>query len=307
MTIDYITFSNLIIDDIVFSDGRTAMNILGGSGTHALTGMRVWSDRLGYAGSIGDDLDPIHIKNLNAFGVNTDGLVLRDNYQTARAWQIFEPNDLRIEIFRTDPEEFDRRQVMGDDLPPHYVQAKGVHFSWGTLLEMEEVIHQLRAANPTIKLVMETTPNQLNESKDVLKRILPLLDCFAPDLDEARVISAESTTPEALCDTLLGWGAPLVAIRMGKRGSMLKASNGDGWQLPAVPTNIVDVTGAGNSYCGGLLTGLGDSVPALEAGLRAVVSASFALEQLGLPTWTTPPADEVKRRLEWARERVELL
>ena len=46
---DYVAYSGLIIDDIVLPDGRTYFNTLGGSGTHALVGMRIWSDRLGVA------------------------------------------------------------------------------------------------------------------------------------------------------------------------------------------------------------------------------------------------------------------
>ncbi|HEX5689035.1 MAG TPA: hypothetical protein VFX76_03490, partial [Roseiflexaceae bacterium] len=60
MTPEYVTFSNLIIDDIVLSDGRSFMNTLGGAGTHALIGMRVWSDRLGMISTIGKDFDPQH-------------------------------------------------------------------------------------------------------------------------------------------------------------------------------------------------------------------------------------------------------
>ena len=44
---EYVTFSNIIIDDIVLWDGSTHMSVLGGSGTHALIGMRVWSQSLG--------------------------------------------------------------------------------------------------------------------------------------------------------------------------------------------------------------------------------------------------------------------
>ena len=57
---DYVAYSGLIIDDIVLPDGRTYFNTLGGSGTHALVGMRLWSDRLGYFAAVGSDFDPAH-------------------------------------------------------------------------------------------------------------------------------------------------------------------------------------------------------------------------------------------------------
>ncbi|MFT5195127.1 MAG: sugar/nucleoside kinase (ribokinase family) [Candidatus Promineifilaceae bacterium] len=303
MTIDYIAFSNLIIDDIVFPDGRSSMNVTGGSGLHALVGMRVWSDSLGYAASVGADLDQKHLEGLVQFGVDVDGLVLRDGYATARAWQIFEEDDTRIEIFRTSHEEFDKQKVTAADLPVSYRKAKGFHIQWGSLTETEALVRTLRENNPQVKLVLEATPDNTEEGQATFKKLLPNVTLFAPDREEASEITGKSE-PEAICDELLDWGAPMVAIRMGARGSMVKVSDGQGWILPAVPTDIVDVTGAGNSYCGGFVTGLGDGLSPLEAALRAVVSASFALEQLGLPEWKEMPVVEAKRRLEWARERV---
>ena len=303
MTIDYVAFSNLIIDDIVFPDGRSSMNVTGGSGLHALVGMRVWSDKTGYAASIGADLDQKHLDALTRFGVDLSGLALRDQYKTARAWQIFEEDDTRIEIFRTSHADFDKQKVTAADLPPAYRNAKGFHIQWGSMGETEALVRVLRSYNPQVKLVLEATPDHSEEGQAIFRKLLPNVTLFAPDREEASEITGKSE-PEAICDELLAWGAPMVAIRMGARGSIVKSNKGEGWILPAVPTDIVDVTGAGNSYCGGFLTGLGDGLSLLEAALRAVVSASFALEQLGLPKWTEKPIIEADRRLKWARERV---
>src|SRR5262249_30927918 len=43
----------------------------------------------------------------------------------------------------------------------------------------------------------------------------------------------------------------------------------------------VDVTGAGNAYCGGFLVGLAETGDLGQAGRYGAVSASFALEQFG--------------------------
>ncbi len=301
MTIDYVTFSNLIIDDIVFPDGRTAMNTLGGAGMHTLVGMRLWNGRLGCAATVGQDLDPVHRHALQQFSVDTAGLVIRDGYKTARAWQIFEENDLRIEVFRTELNDFLHCMIREEDLPAVYRQAKGFHLIWGSLAELETVVHSLRHTKPDIVLVMEFTPQQVEEPAENLRPLLPHLSLFSPNIDEATAVSG-LTDPTAIADLFLSWGAPLVAIRMGANGSLVKTQAGEQWQLPAVPTRIVDVTGAGNSYCGGFLTGLGDGLSPFEASLRATVSASFALEQLGLPNWTTPPTAEAEQRLIWARD-----
>lgn len=303
MTVDYVTFSNLIIDDIVFPDGRKSMNVLGGAGTHALTGMRVWNGRLGYSASVGKDFDPIHRHALQQFGVDLSGLIVPEGYKTARARQLFEANDLRIETFLTELDEFLRCHVQEKDLPSNYRQAKGIHLIWGSLTKLGTLMRSLRRTNPTITFVVELTPQQVEEPAKNLQAVLPYMTLFSPNMDEATAVTG-STNPEEMADIFLSWGAPLVAIRMGARGSFVKMKNGEQWCLPAVPTQIIDVTGAGNSYCGGFLTGLGDGLSPFEASLRAAVSASFALEQFGLPTWTSAPTEEANRRLTWTRENI---
>lgn len=305
MSVDYVSFSNLIIDDIVFPDGRTFMNTLGGAGMHALVGMRVWNNRLGYMAAVGPDLDPIHREALARFGVNAAGLVLRENHRTARAWQLFEPDERRIEIFRTALDEFNRIKVKPEELPADYHQARGYHLQWGTLAELETLIRLLREIKPDVTLVLEPTTENLEELAVAYQRVLPQLDLFSPDLGEAETITGQSD-PEVMFQTLFSWGAPLVAIRMGDRGSVVQKATGESWQVPAIPATLVDVTGAGNSYCGGFLTGLGDGLSPFESSLRAAVSASFALEQFGLPDWRSAPKAEAAQRIAWLRERVEV-
>ena len=77
------------------------------------------------------------------------------------------------------------------------------------------------------------------------------------------------------------------------------------WRIPAVPTAVVDVTGAGNAYGGGFLVGLASGADPVEAALMAAVSASFALEQFGLPHFGDGTIAEARRRLAWARGQIE--
>ena len=84
------------------------MSVLGGSGTHALIGMRVWSGSLGFVASVGRDIpQSVYRESLDALGgVDLRAIVRRDNYQTARAWQLFEKIGTRTEVMRTDHDEF---------------------------------------------------------------------------------------------------------------------------------------------------------------------------------------------------------
>jgi sugar/nucleoside kinase (ribokinase family) len=94
---------------------------------------------------------------------------------------------------------------------------------------------------------------------------------------------------------------------MGATGSILGTSSGERWQIPAVPARIVDVTGAGNAYCGGLVVGLAQRDSYFEAALRGAVSGSFAIEQFGIPAFNAASPAEASARLNWARRNALLL
>ena len=44
------------------------------------------------------------------------------------------------------------------------------------------------------------------------------------------------TTIGGMVETLLGWGVPAVALRMGARGSLVATAGGEVYEVPAVPT-----------------------------------------------------------------------
>jgi len=144
MTPEFVTISNLIIDDIVLADGRSFMNTLGGAGTHTLVGMRPWSDALGFVAYSGDDLDPKHRSFLDAMDVDLRGVVRRPGQRTPRAWQLFEFDERRIEIFRTNLADFDRLKPQFGEIPPDYLQARGFHLQWGSPAELAQLIAQLQ-------------------------------------------------------------------------------------------------------------------------------------------------------------------
>jgi cytidine kinase len=304
VTPDYVTFSNLIIDDIVLADGRSFMNTLGGAGTHALIGMRVWSDRLGYIATVGADFDPRHRSQLEEMGVDLRGIIARPGYRTARAWQLFEPDERRIEIFRTSEEDFDRFKPQFADIPADYLGASGFHLQTGTYAELNDLLGRLRAAHPDTCLVWEPSPAQLAGPPVETQVALTMVDLFSPDLGEAQALTGEQT-PERILDKLLSWGARRVALRMGAQGSLVAVASGERYRIPAVPATIVDVTGAGNAYCGGFMVGLGAGLGLVEAAARAAVSASFAIEQFGVPLFAEETRAKAERRLAWALERIE--
>ena len=97
-TPQFIAVGSIIIDDIVYPDGRTSMGVLGGGGTHAAYGMALAGATPALVGLVGQDLpEDIHARLERDF--DASGLVWVEHSQL-RGWQIFEWNGVRNEVFR---------------------------------------------------------------------------------------------------------------------------------------------------------------------------------------------------------------
>ena len=53
--IDFVAIGSIIIDDIIDPQGRSNMGALGGGGTHAVTGMRIWREAVALVAIIGQN------------------------------------------------------------------------------------------------------------------------------------------------------------------------------------------------------------------------------------------------------------
>jgi sugar/nucleoside kinase (ribokinase family) len=77
-------------------------------------------------------------------------------------------------------------------------------------------------------------------------------------------------------------GCEFVIVKRGARGQMLYDSvSKKRWEVPAYPARPVDVTGAGNSFCGGFLAGYQQTYDPLRGVLYGSVSASLTIEGSG--------------------------
>ncbi|MGQ9493135.1 MAG: carbohydrate kinase family protein [Anaerolineae bacterium] len=293
--VDYVVIGNIIIDDIVLPDGTTLMNTLGGAGTHAVMGIRVWSDRVGFISAVGVDFPTDHWAALVASGVDLIG-VRREKLPTPRAWQLFEANGKRTEVFRTNFDDLLHLEAEPKHFPLAYVGVRGAYI----LTDRPDTLHSwvsfLRSMGVSL-ILWEPSPYWMNpQQRERFVAFLSEVDIVCPDLESARCLYAE-TDAYALIRAMLYDGARLVALRMGKEGSLIAERGGQIHAIPIWPTKVVDVTGAGNAYCGGLLVGYAETGDARTAGLYGAVSASFAVEQFGPISWRPDLSREARCRL----------
>ncbi|KAI5120918.1 hypothetical protein M0805_002898 [Coniferiporia weirii] len=307
----FVTLGMFIIDEFEYLDdegnetGKTLDAQIGGGGTYATLGARIWlpQNKVGMIVDRGKDFPPEIQSSLLAFG--DDMWLFRDDPQrtTTRA----------VNIYRGDNRGF-KYLTPRQRLTPVDLQ--------GTLLDRPANLHficspsRAHAIMSEVDAVLDWKPvtiyepipdRCIPEELPALVGVLPCIDILSPNSEEALSLLSlpQLATREAIegaCSRFLELGVGPggkghVVIRSGSLGAYVASRDRPGKWIGAFWTEadggkIVDVTGAGNSFLGGLSAGLsltqGD---VFEAVFYASVSASFTIEQLGLPKMTKNPTD----------------
>ena len=266
---------SLFIDDIVKPDGTTHMGVLGGAVIHALMGAAIWGERAGLCAVCGEGL-PETARQVISEHLELTGLTTLPIPQV-RAWQIFEHDGRRRELHRVEIVTPFVQGAQPEHLPDAYINAKAYYLlqDFEGILRWRDHVSGLLLWEPN-QLVM--TLENRHKFRETLQT--SAIDIVSPNLLEAQIIYGDLTSQE-LITAMLKDGAKTVALRMCSEGSIV-ATEREQHHIPAYITNLVDPTGAGNTYCGGLLTGLMRGKSLIEAGIMGTVSASFCVETIGV-------------------------
>lgn len=289
--IEYVSFG-IVIDDIVYPDGRVEDDVLGGGGPQTAWGMaaaiadmhemKTAECRVGLAASIGPDLQAEIFEPLQAAGIDDAG-VQPVWEATPRAWQMMDEAGTREHRWQVPPPAADAVRPGASLLPKKYRSAHGFH--WGLHPENPglSLAHKLTRQGKTVSLETFKPPEQpLNDTE--LGNLLRACTIFSPNLDEAIGITGEEKRARMLY-RFRRCGAKIIALRLGANGAEIWDFRGgriEAVQVPAYQTAVVDAVGAGNAFCGAFLAALPLGIKA--AACHAATAASYMVEQVGIPS-----------------------
>ena len=149
-------------------------------------------------------------------------------------------------------------------------------------------------------VVADTMDLWLNIARPAVLKLLKRIDCLALNDSEAAQLVEEDNIIAAL-PRIHRLGPKYVIVKKGEHGAILSGPKGL-FVAPAYPLKtVVDPTGAGDSFIGGLMGYLASQKGSLEKNLRAAiihgtVTASYCCEDFGLKKTTkVKKADLTKR------------
>ncbi len=123
-------------------------------------------------------------------------------------------------------------------------------------LRQDALAEQLRRARRAgARTVFDVVaPAGRTQSLDDVAGVLPEVDYFVPNDDEAGVLTGEAD-PRRQAERLLELGAGTVIVTMGERG-LVAANRDETIELPAPRVDFVEPSGAGDAFAAGLVYGL---------------------------------------------------
>ncbi len=190
----------------------------------------------------------------------------------------------------------------GPKIPPSFADSPFVFLAATHPALQQDLVRQLKS--PRL-IVADTRDLWITTQRDELLKTLALVHGAIMNDGEARLLTGEHNLIIA-GRRILDWGPQFVVLKKGEHGVML-ITRDRVLALPAYPTaRVVDPTGAGDSFAGGMMGYLATQPePGFTTLRRALacgtITASFTIEDFSLGAiQKVTPADVDRRLKEYA-------
>jgi len=307
----FVTAGGLRIDYLITREGGAHTGLPGGNALYAAAGAALWGDDIALWARYGRNFPLTWLDKLSSLGLDTCGLVPVPGDQDHRTFYAYTPDgrrddtdparhfarigsplpeSLRDYIHSTprqdDPDDYEPLALHPEDWPETLKGVTAVHLSPLPLATHLHIPQKLRDQDVGQISVDPGERYMVPERLPYLRQILPAIDVFLPSDQEVRSLFGQDVDLWHAASKLCEWGAPLVLIKIGARGVLLmEGANGRRLHLPAFhqpgDPHVVDVTGAGDAFCGGLMVGLAETADPIQAAQMGLVSASLVIEGYG--------------------------
>jgi cytidine kinase len=267
--------------------------LLGGSASHAAVAASFFSP-VKLVGGVGEDFPKKYIELYRRHRIDLAGLQLLPG----KTFHWSGEYELNMNNRRTLATELGVIETFSPTLPKAYQSEKFILLGNIAPALQHIVLDQSRRAK---FVVADSMDLWLNIALPDLLRLLKRVDGFVLNDSEAHQLTKEDNVFTAL-KKIHALGPKYVIIKKGSHGSILSGPKGF-FICPAYPLHkVVDPTGAGDSFVGGMMGYLATAKGAIDANIRRAmvygsVTASFCCEGFGLNTTTKTKRSDIEKRV----------
>ena len=290
----------LITGTVAFDDIETPFGssgkVIGGAGTYIALASSLFTKNLAIVSIIGEDFPEKEIKFLNSRGVNTKMIEIIKGGKTFYWKGKYHENMIGRDTLSTELNVLEKfNPIINSEFSSSEIILLGnLHpFVQNTVIN--------QCSNPNRFIILDTMnfwmDNALNELKDVVEKV----DLIIINDEEAQQLTNESNIFNA-GNKILKMGPKKVIIKKGEHGSIYLDSFHK-YILPAFPVDsLVDPTGAGDSYAGGIAGFLSTKHEIgfneiKEAMIFGTLTASFCVENFGVESLRNLDYEKLVSRL----------
>jgi cytidine kinase len=301
------TMSVLVVGSIALDDIKTPheerKNLLGGSAAYAAVAASFFAP-VRLVGIVGADFPPDHVVLMDGRGIDLVGLqrvegeTFRWSGEYLGDMNTRETRSVALNVFET------FRPV----LPDSHRDSEVVLLANIAPDLQHLVLDQMTGAR---FVIADTMDLWIEIARERLVELLGRVDMLILNDSEARQLAGETNLVKA-GRRLQDMGPRYVAVKKGEHGCLLFGGKDEFFACPAFPLEtLLDPTGAGDTFAGGLAGSLGDgSSVTFDTLRRAVVLgsvlASFNVEAFSLDRLKTLTPLEIDGRLDLFRQLARL-
>ena len=281
-TPDLVLLGNLLVDDIVFPDGRTRMAQAGGAMLYASLAAARYATRAGCVSLRGDDYPAAALDALRSRGVLLDG-VHRLGANGVRTWLLYEGNVRRV-VHRLGCPTHEAVSPNPEHVPEGWRRARAFHLAPMPIAIQRALVRAIRGwESPEHPAFVSLDPHVPvhAETFEEWRELLQGVDLFLPSDDEMRWPDAVDDAASAFASLATG-RLRYIAWKRGAAGGVFFDARADRllrWGPGA--TSPVDPTGAGDAFAAGFVSAWLEGHAADAALERAVDSADRVIGAWG--------------------------
>jgi cytidine kinase len=273
---------------------RTETRILGGAATFASISSSMFAPT-SIVAAIGSDMPAEHIRALSSKGIDTKGIIIIQGSKTFHYDSSF---DYDLSSRTTNKTELGVIAGFDPIIPEEYIKSDYVYLANN---DPKQNIKILRHFQKPRLVVCDTIEFWINGSRDDVVKMIEMTDGVVINDNEARLLCKEANLAKC-AKKIMSWGSKFAIIKKGENGAILFTK--EGLVFPAAAfflDEIVDPTGAGDSFAGGFLghiahKGVIDFATMKEAVIYGNVLGSFAVEDFGIKRLLSITKDDVEDR-----------